>query len=253
VIGGGRARPSASLAAAAVLALATVAPVAAAADEPAAGGDPAKETADAGPRDERGVTSMCIDQEIANRLAIKRQRRHVRDRLFLKQARHELAATFGYYVSDLYSATYVAGGSYTYHMTEGTAVELSGAITHADADLIRAIEDERGDIIDDAFARTLMAESLLLWTPVYGKFRLGGSVVHFDLHLDGGFGVVDAQTSRGFSGVGGLGVKVFMGHAFALRFDARDHVHRHELLDESFLVNDLTLTAGVSMFLPLRN
>ena len=25
-------------------------------------------------------------------------------------------------------------------------------------------------------------ESLLLWSPVYGKLRLGGTIVHFDIH-----------------------------------------------------------------------
>ncbi len=199
------------------------------------------------------VTGVCIDQEIADRLAVKRKRRKVVDRLFVKQARHELSLIGGYYVSDLFSSTYAVGGSYTYHMTENTAVELNASITHADAELVRALEGERDTVVDDDFAQVRFLESLLLWTPVYGKLRLGGSVSRFDIHLDAGVGVVDSQTSRGAAGVGGIGFKLFIGRALAVRIDARDHVFRQELLDERFLVNDLSLTLGLSLFLPLRN
>lgn len=199
------------------------------------------------------TTNMCIDKEIANRLALKRKRRGAIDRLFVKQARHEFAASYGYYISDLFSGTYVAGGSYTYHMTEHTAVEVAGAITHANADVIRAIEDGRSQILDDAYARVLFVESALVWTPIYGKLRFGGTIVRFDIHLDLGVGVVDSPTSRGAAGVAGVGMKIFLNKKMALRIDVRDRVFRQELLDEHFIVNDVSLTAGLSVFLPFRN
>lgn len=199
------------------------------------------------------TTQMCIDQAIANRLAVKRRRREAVDRLFVKQARHELSAIGGYYQSDLFSGTYVAGGSYTYHMTENTAVEFGAAYTHANADIIRAIEDGRATILDDDFARVLLLESLLVWSPVYGKLRFGGAILRFDINVAAGVGIVDAATSRGASGVAGLGMKLFLGRALALRIDARNHVFRQELLDERFLVKDLSITSGLSLFLPLRN
>jgi outer membrane beta-barrel protein len=199
------------------------------------------------------TTQVCIDAAIANRLAVKRQRREAVDRLFVKQARHELSATGGYYQSDLFSGTYVAGGSYTYHMTENTAVEFGAAYTHANADIIRAIEDSRGTVIGDEFDRVLLLESLLVWTPIYGKLRLGGSIVRFDINAGLGVGVVDAATSRGAAGVAGLGMKLFIGRALAFRIDARNHVFQQELLDESFLVKDLSITSGLSLFLPMRN
>lgn len=202
--------------------------------------------------DER-TTSMCIDKEIADRLAVKRKRRGAVDRLFVKQHRHELTAGGGYYASDLFSGTYVLEGSYTYHMTDQTAVEFGGGMTHANADIIRAIEDMRGVVLGEDYARVIFGESLLLWSPVYGKLRLGGSVVHFDLHLDLGVGVVDSTTSRGAMGVAGFGMKLFFGEAVALRLDARDRVYRQELLAERFLVNDTAVTLGLSLFLPFSN
>ena len=199
------------------------------------------------------TTEMCIDKEIADRLAVKRKRRGAVDRLFVKQQRHELSLGGGYYNSDLFSGTWLVGGSYTFHMTEQTAVEFGGAWTHANADVVHAIEEQRGTLLDDDYQRLVFIESLLLWSPVYGKLRLGGSVVHFDMHVDLGVGVVDAETSRGAAGVAGVGMKIFAGRAIAFRIDARDRVFRQELLDERFLVNDAAVTAGVSLFLPFGN
>jgi outer membrane beta-barrel protein len=199
------------------------------------------------------TTEMCIDKEIADRLAVKRKRRGAVDRLFIKQQRHELTASGGYYNSDLFSGTWMVGGAYTFHMTEQTAVEFGGAWTHANADVVRAIEERRGEVLEDDYARILFGESLLVWSPIYGKLRLGGAIVHFDIHLDLGVGVVDSETSRGAMGVAGFGLKVFAGKAIAFRIDARDRVFQQELLDETFLVNDAAVTAGISLFLPLGN
>jgi len=209
------------------------------------------EKADAEPAP--GITSMCIDQEIADRLAIKRKRRGAVDRLFVKARRHELTVGGGYYASDLLSGTYLAGGSYTYHMTDETAVEFAGWWTHANADIIRSLEDKRGVVVTETYARMIFAESLLNWSPVYGKLRLGGSIVHFDLHADIGVGVIDSKTSRGAAGVVGFGIRLFMGQAAAFRIDARNRTFRQELLDERFLVNDSAITASLSVFLPFHN
>jgi outer membrane beta-barrel protein len=193
----------------------------------------------------------CVDEELAEKAAYKRERRGRVPRDFVKAQRHELSILGGYYVSDLYSATYVLGGSYTYHMTEDTAVEAAGWWTHARADIVRAVEDGRATTIRDDNAQMLFFSSLLLWYPFHGKLQLGGGEVHFDVHLDAGVGVVDSPTSRGVAGVGGLGFKFFGGSALAFRVDLRDNVYQQELLDQKFLVNDLAVTAGLSLFLPL--
>jgi outer membrane beta-barrel protein len=217
-------------------------------DKPAA----KKVSADDGPRKPR-TTEMCIDQDIADRLAIKRKRRGAVDRLFVKQGRHELTIAGGYYASDLLSGTYLAGGAYTFHMTDETAVEFAGWYTHANADIIRALEDKRGVVLTDTYTRMIFAESLLVWSPVYGKLRLGGTIVHLDLHADVGVGVIDSKTSRGAAGVLGFGVRLFMGQAAAFRIDFRNRTFRQDLLDERFLVNDSSITMGLSVFLPFHN
>ncbi len=201
----------------------------------------------------QGTTAMCIDQAIADRLAIKRKRRGAVDRLFVKGGRHELTVAGGYYDADLLSGTYIIGGSYTYHMTEETAVEFAGWYTHANADIVRAIEDKRGVVLTNTYEQQNFYESLLVWSPVYGKLRLGGTIVHFDLHADVGVGVIDTSTSRGAAGVVGFGIKLFLGQAVAFRIDARNRTFRQTLLDEQFLVNDSAITLGLSVFLPFHN
>ncbi|MCX5743018.1 MAG: outer membrane beta-barrel domain-containing protein [Proteobacteria bacterium] len=201
----------------------------------------------------KGTTSMCIDQEIADRLALKRKRRGSVDRLFVKQHRHEISLGGGYYNSDLLSSTYLVSGAYTYHMTDETAVEFAFSWTHANADVIRALEDKRGVALGETYARMLFAESLLDWSPVYGKMRLGGTVVHLDLHADIGVGVIDSKTSRGAAGVVGFGTRLFLGQAAAFKIDLRNRTFRQELLDEHFLVNDTAITASLSVFLPFHN
>ncbi|MDB4953472.1 MAG: hypothetical protein JWO36_1041 [Myxococcales bacterium] len=199
------------------------------------------------------TTEMCIDQEIADRLAIKRKRRGAVDRLFVKQHRHEISINGGYYASDLLSGTYIAGGSYAYHMTDETALEFAGWWTHANADIIRALEDKRGVVLTDTYAQMIFAESLLVWSPVYGKLRLGGTIVHFDLHVDIGVGVIDSKTSRGAAGVLGFGMRLFAGQSFAFRIDARNRTFRQDLLDERFQENDSADTAGLNEILPYQN
>jgi len=219
-----------------------------------AAADDKKDTKPAGEdAPKQGTTAMCIDQEIADRLALKRKRRGAVDRLYIKQGRHELAVAGGYYNSDLLSGTYIVGGSYTYHMTDETAVEFAGWWTHANADLVRALEDKRGVIVTDTYASMIFAESLLSWAPVYGKLRLGGSIMHFDLHGDLGVGVIDSKSSRGAAGVVGFGIRLFLSQAVAFRIDARNRTFRQDLLEERFLVNDTAVTAALSLFLPFHN
>jgi outer membrane beta-barrel protein len=204
----------------------------------------------AAPADDGTAVGVCVDQVIADRLAQKRKRRGAIDRLFIKQARHEITALGGYYNSDLFSSTYVVGGTYTFHMTEQTAVEFAGAYTHANADVIRALEDKRGQLLSNTYERVVFAEAALVWSPIYGKLRFGGAVRHFDIDLSLGVGVVDSEASRGASGVLGVGWKLFAGQAWAFRLDFRNRTFYQDLLDQRQLVNDSTVTAGISLFLP---
>jgi outer membrane beta-barrel protein len=210
--------------------------------EPAAGG--------AGPSQGPDQKDACIDENIKADLFAKRKMRTTRDRLFQQTNRHELTIQGGYYVSDLFDGTYTYGGAYTYHMTEDLAVEASGNYTR--------ISSSGGPELERTFAvlmnkprRQLGFDANLVYVLAHAKMRLGGGISHLDLYVTLGGGVVDSVLSSDLAGNGGMGMKFFIGHAFAIRVDVRDHVFREQLLAEQELVNDLTATLGFSLYLPM--
>jgi outer membrane beta-barrel protein len=209
--------------------------------EPIAGG--------AGPAQGPEHQDACIDENVKADLFAKRKQRTVRERLFQQTNRHELTVRGGYYVSDLFDGTWTAGAAYTYHMTEDLGVEASGAYTR--------LTSSGGPELERTFAvlqgkprSQWYFDADLVWVPAHAKMRLGGSITHFDFFLAAGGGLVDSALSEDLAGNGGFGFKFFLGHAWAIRFDVRDHVFRQQLLSEVLWVNDLTTTVGVSLFLP---
>jgi outer membrane beta-barrel protein len=194
--------------------------------------------------------SACVDENIKADLFAKRKMRTTRDRLFQQTNRHELTAQGGYYVSDLFDGTFTYGGAYTYHMTEDLAVEASGSYTRLTSS--GGPELERTFVVlEGKPRRQLTFDADLVWVPAHAKMRLGGSITHLDLYLALGGGIVDSVLSSDLAGNGGIGMKFFLGHAFAIRFDVRDHVFRQRLLAQKEIVNDLTATLGLSLYLPL--
>jgi outer membrane beta-barrel protein len=194
--------------------------------------------------------SACVDENIKADLFAKRKMRTTRDRLFQQTNRHELTIQGGYYVSDLFDGTYTYGGAYTYHMTEDLAVEASASYTR--------IASSGGPELERTFAvlenkprRQLGFDANLVWVPAHAKMRLGGSITHLDLYLTAGGGVVDSVLSSDLAANGGIGMKFFLGHAFAIRVDVRDHFFREQLLADKEFVNDLTVTVGLSLYLPM--
>jgi outer membrane beta-barrel protein len=192
----------------------------------------------------------CIDENIKADLFAKRRMRTTRDRLFQQTNRHELTVQGGYYVSDLFDGTYTAGGAYTYHMTEDLAVEASGSYTR--------ISSSGGPELERTFAvlmnkprRQLGFDANLVWVPAHAKMRLGGGISHLDLYVTAGGGVVDSVLSSDLAANAGIGMKFFLGHAYAIRVDVRDHFFREQLLAEKEFVNDLTTTLGFSLYLPM--
>jgi outer membrane beta-barrel protein len=204
-----------------------------AAAPPAEGGDP------------------CIDEDVKADLFAKRRQRTSRDRLFQQTNRHELSIQGGYYVSDVFDGTYVYGMSYGYHMTEDLAVEAMAArsqlVTSGGPELERTFA-----VLQGKTQEAWLFNADLVWAPAHAKIRLGGSITHFDLYLMAGAGVIDSAISRDIAGNGGMGLKFFMGHAWAFRVDVRDYVFRQQLLSQALLVNDITVTAGFSIYLPMR-
>jgi outer membrane beta-barrel protein len=193
--------------------------------------------------------SACIDEELKADLDAKRRRRSVKERLVQKTNRHELIARGGHYVSDLFDATWVAGGAYAYHLTEDFAVEASAAYTRLTS--AGGPELERVfSVLEGRERRQLLFATNLVFSPLHAKLESGSSVVHFDVSATLGAGVVDSALASGVAGNAGVGFAFFVGHAVTLRLDVRDYVFRQQLLGTKVIVNDLAATVGVGLMLP---
>ena len=231
--------------------------------------DPDDDAEEAAAKAEAGKPGgdACIDEEVKADLFAKRKQRTSRDRLFQQTNRHELTLRTGYYASDTFDGVVYAQqakvGSvplytfgifalaYAYHMTEDFAVEATAGVTQ--------LTSKGGPELERTFAvlqnkprRQLMFDAVLVYSLAHAKMRFGGSITHFDFFLVAGGGVVDSVLSSGIAGTGGFGLKFFLGKAFAFRVDVRDSIFQQQLLSEKFVVNDISATLGLSLFLPMR-
>lgn len=195
--------------------------------------------------------AQCIDEAIRDELNARRRYRGVRERLFQKALRHEISIMGGVYAADLLSASFQVQAAYTFHVTEDIGLEASFAYSQASSELVRIIENDRGISLIRIDAPVFIYQAHLIWTLAYGKLRwFGDTLGRFDFNLAIGGGLTDTSTSRGLTFSGGVGVKFFFDTWFSIRIDIRDQVLQQELLGESTVVNNLTATLGLSVFLP---
>ncbi len=199
----------------------------------------------------RTASADCVDEKEKARLIAKKRGRRASEREFVKQARHELTFQGGYYVSDLLDGTFVVGGAYTYHITEDIGVEASFGWSRVRSSIAQRLEQDRAVTVLPKEDRVFLIFTDLVWSPIHGKFRLfADSIVHFDIYGAAGVGVIDNSTSFGAAGQLGLGARVWLSPSWAIRLDVRDQLYRQQILSNNQFVQDISLTLGVSVFLP---
>jgi outer membrane beta-barrel protein len=115
---------------------------------------------------------------------------------FLKRGRFEVAPLFAATVNDPFFQKFGGGLRLAYSLQDSFAVALRGSYFEPyRTDNVRA-----GKL---AFQSQLLASQLHgsvmldgVWSPIYGKASfLGKNIIHFDLYLSAGFGVVWSATS----------------------------------------------------------
>jgi outer membrane beta-barrel protein len=194
-------------------------------------------------------TAVCLDEDVKADLDAKRRRRSVKERLVQKTNRHELVLRGGDYVSDMFDATWVIGAAYAFHLTEDFAVEASASWTRltttSGAELERTFK-----LLENRDRRALLFATNLVFSPLHAKLQAGSSIVHFDVSVTAGAGVVDSVLSSGVAANVGVGFGFFLGKATTIRLDLRDYVHRQQLLQDKEIVNDLAATLGVGVLFP---
>jgi outer membrane beta-barrel protein len=204
----------------------------------------------------RTAGAQCVDEELKQELVGGRHYRGVQDRLFIKAFRHELSGMGGVYAADLFSASWLAGGAYTFHFSEDLALEASFQLTRFRTAVTDSYERRFPQV--QVEERTNRPGRLyfghLVWSFAYGKLRwMNDGITRFDFNFAAGAGVTDDSTAQGLTGSFGFGTKWYFGKWFAVRIDLRDHILKETLIGEEHLVNDVLLTGGFSVFLPFNN
>ena len=172
----------------------------------------------------------------------------------------------GYHLSDAWALTLQAAGGTT--STTGSAVVCSATTGCRDAN-----ETELQQVPGKIRA---MGGLEVGWAPVYGKLNvLSEKVAHFDLSILGGVDAIvhdevlsttDAEilaatggSPRSETSPGahvGVGTRLFLGDAWALRLEVKDYVYWVEVPNNGAgkdWQNQIFTELGVSFFYPTRN
>lgn len=193
--------------------------------------------------------------------------------LYSKAGRLELTPTFNVSLNDAFFSKMLFGAKVGWHFTDHLSIHGSFA-----AGLNR--ETGSTSVCTSSGCRPADAAQLyqvpgnvrrigsveLGFSPIYGKLNVfAQKVIHFDLSLLAGAdwithrevlpaALANAGESPGnrntFGAHVGVGARVFMSRALALRLEVKDYIHRVPVLGESTTQNQLFTEIGLSVFLP---
>ncbi len=207
----------------------------------------------------RAAQAQCVDEALKQQLVGERAYRGVVPRKFQKALRHELSPMGGWYAGDLSDGAPIYGGAYTFHFTEDLGLEASYMRSRQRFALLNAIIDRQQGLVGLVRAEDNLVQFFngnVVWSLAYGKVRwMGGAIGRYDFYLSLGGGATVEPGDIGLTGSGGFGMKFYLTQWLALRLDVRDLVHEQKrvALGVEKIVNDITATGGLSVFLPFTN
>ena len=203
-------------------------------------------------------SAQCVDEALKQQLIGERAYRGVVPRLIKKSLRHELSALGGWFAGDISDGAPAYGGAYTFHFTEDLGLEATYLRSREHFELLDAIVKRQQGLVgitgstDDPI-QFFMGH--LVWSLAYGKVRwMGGGISRYDFFLSLGGGATVQPGDIGLTGSGGFGMKFYLTEWLALRWDVRDAVHQQNRvrLGVEKIVNDITATGGLSVFIPFH-
>lgn len=188
----------------------------------------------------------------------------VQRRLFRKSMRHEFSLDGGINADNQFLMYELVGFKYTFHFRETMAFEIAySRAFHQDKAII---DDLRNNVDCPAGATPPCPVELqpppdptkniffgnFIWSPIYGKFSIfSKKIYHFDIFLVAGAGLFDNEEFNRFAFNVGLGTKIYLNDWCAIRIDFRNFTVR-EGPPFYHIINNRTMTAGVSFFLPTK-
>lgn len=189
----------------------------------------------------------------------ERAYRGVVPRLIKKSLRHELSALGGWFAGDLSDGAPAYGAAYTFHFTEDLGLEASYLRSREHFELLDAIISRQQGLVGITRSENDPIQFFmghLVWSLAYGKVRwLGGGISRYDFYVSLGGGATVKPGDKGLTGSGGFGMKFYLTEWLALRWDVRDLIHQEKRvqLGVEKIVNDITATGGLSLFIPFHN
>jgi len=203
--------------------------------------------------------AQCVDEALKQQLIGERAYRGVVPRKFQKALRHELSVMGGWYAGDISDGAPAYGGAYTFHFTEDLGLEAGYLRSRESFALLNAIIARQQGLVGLVRAEDNPVQFFtgnLVWSLAYGKVRwMGGAIGRYDFFLALGGGATVEPGDIGLTGSGGFGMKFYLTQWLALRLDVRDLVHEQKrvALGVEKIVNDITATGGLSVFIPFTN
>jgi outer membrane beta-barrel protein len=207
----------------------------------------------------RSARAQCVDEALKQQLIGERAYRGVVPRKFQKALRHELSALGGWYAGDISDGAPLYGGAYTFHFSEDLGLEASYQRSRERFALLNAVIDRQQGLVGLVRAEDNPVQFFMgnvVWSLAYGKVRwLGGAIGRHDFYLTLGGGATVEPGDLGLTGSAGFGMKFYLTEWLALRLDVRDLVHQQKrvALGVEKIVNDITATGGLSVFIPFTN
>jgi outer membrane beta-barrel protein len=191
----------------------------------------------------------CLDQSLADQLGAELKPRGVQKKDFLKRRKINLVMHGGLYAGDLTSSSWIAGGSLGFFFTEdfGIAGELDLTPLTLDIDepLAQFFNDTR---FEPAMAYVGLGN--LMWSPIHGKLKIGGGIVHTDVIFFAGGGRMFHDAVQGIAFNAGFALDMFVTKVVTIRLAARDLMAIQEVAAETRYTNNIVATAGVSLWIP---
>jgi outer membrane beta-barrel protein len=115
---------------------------------------------------------------------------------FLKRGRFELAPVFSATVNDAFYEKFGYGARLAYNLHDAFAVAVRGTryLKYRTDNVREGKLAFQSQLVTADIEQQVMLDGV--WSPIYGKAAfLAGSIVHFDLYLAAGFGLVWSSTS----------------------------------------------------------
>jgi len=154
---------------------------------------PAEPPARAAPPEERPRTFQPFSEKD---VALGDKVKAVQRKGFLKRGRVELAPVFAATVNDAFYEKFGYGLRLAYNLQDAFAVAVRGTrYTKYKTDNVREAKIAfNSQLLQADIEQQVMLDGV--WSPIYGKASfLGDSIVHFDVFLSAGFGLVWSATS----------------------------------------------------------